>query len=294
MLTFDMEKRNGVLQPEKGLLVRQSWTYDITCCPSPFCGCKTLHVYASRADAKEKANHPVHFILNVESKKFSYATEKHSARERDLAKAFVAEMNSNLWQQFSDVMVTLKREQIETLDAETIPLDNPTDFILEDQSLLVPYGKVLPAGLITEFDYRGENWFFVDRYCTAHKCQCTDVFLGFFGTTSARKDLPEEEYSEICSFFYDYASGNVSKVETTTTTSERFPSPTELLTAAKIFNPQFDQTLKTRHHQLRTIFKRARKEAADAVPVSTKPSVGRNDPCPCGSGKKYKKCCLMK
>ncbi|MDT8324176.1 MAG: SEC-C metal-binding domain-containing protein, partial [Bacteroidota bacterium] len=23
-------------------------------------------------------------------------------------------------------------------------------------------------------------------------------------------------------------------------------------------------------------------------------SVGRNDPCPCGSGKKYKKCCLAK
>ncbi|HWS13947.1 MAG TPA: SEC-C metal-binding domain-containing protein [Rhodocyclaceae bacterium] len=21
------------------------------------------------------------------------------------------------------------------------------------------------------------------------------------------------------------------------------------------------------------------------------PKVGRNDPCPCGSGKKYKKCC---
>lgn len=26
--------------------------------------------------------------------------------------------------------------------------------------------------------------------------------------------------------------------------------------------------------------------------VSTK--VGRNDPCPCGSGKKYKKCCMLK
>ncbi len=25
-----------------------------------------------------------------------------------------------------------------------------------------------------------------------------------------------------------------------------------------------------------------------------KPKVGRNDPCPCGSGKKYKKCCLLK
>ena len=28
-------------------------------------------------------------------------------------------------------------------------------------------------------------------------------------------------------------------------------------------------------------------------PVRTAPKVGRNDPCPCGSGKKYKKCCLL-
>ncbi|MBQ7930797.1 MAG: SEC-C domain-containing protein, partial [Clostridia bacterium] len=25
--------------------------------------------------------------------------------------------------------------------------------------------------------------------------------------------------------------------------------------------------------------------------VNKTPKVGRNDPCPCGSGKKYKKCC---
>ena len=27
------------------------------------------------------------------------------------------------------------------------------------------------------------------------------------------------------------------------------------------------------------------------VPIVTGPKIGRNDPCPCGSGKKYKKCC---
>jgi uncharacterized protein YecA (UPF0149 family) len=26
--------------------------------------------------------------------------------------------------------------------------------------------------------------------------------------------------------------------------------------------------------------------------VSGRKKVGRNDPCPCGSGKKYKKCCI--
>jgi SEC-C motif-containing protein len=28
-----------------------------------------------------------------------------------------------------------------------------------------------------------------------------------------------------------------------------------------------------------------------AEPVRAQPSVGRNQPCPCGSGKKFKKCC---
>jgi preprotein translocase subunit SecA len=31
--------------------------------------------------------------------------------------------------------------------------------------------------------------------------------------------------------------------------------------------------------------------AAKAKPVRTGPKVGRNDPCPCGSGRKYKQCC---
>lgn len=26
--------------------------------------------------------------------------------------------------------------------------------------------------------------------------------------------------------------------------------------------------------------------------IRDQPKIGRNDPCPCGSGKKYKKCCL--
>lgn len=31
--------------------------------------------------------------------------------------------------------------------------------------------------------------------------------------------------------------------------------------------------------------------APELVPVASRSTVGRNDPCPCGSGRKYKKCC---
>nr|WP_053241426.1 SEC-C metal-binding domain-containing protein [Clostridium sp. DMHC 10] len=30
---------------------------------------------------------------------------------------------------------------------------------------------------------------------------------------------------------------------------------------------------------------------AISMPVRNENKIGRNDPCPCGSGKKYKKCC---
>ena len=37
---------------------------------------------------------------------------------------------------------------------------------------------------------------------------------------------------------------------------------------------------------------RIQKQVEAYAPARTGPNVGRNEPCPCGSGKKYKKCCL--
>jgi preprotein translocase subunit SecA len=36
------------------------------------------------------------------------------------------------------------------------------------------------------------------------------------------------------------------------------------------------------------------KDPPGAKPVTPRDPVGRNDPCPCGSGRKYKKCCMTK
>jgi preprotein translocase subunit SecA len=33
-------------------------------------------------------------------------------------------------------------------------------------------------------------------------------------------------------------------------------------------------------------------DATNVIDLSTRKKIGRNDPCPCGSGKKFKKCCL--
>ena len=43
-------------------------------------------------------------------------------------------------------------------------------------------------------------------------------------------------------------------------------------------------------YHARIVKKDERPREREAVPVGAR-TTGRNDPCPCGSGKKYKKCC---
>lgn len=65
------------------------------------------------------------------------------------------------------------------------------------------------------------------------------------------------------------------------------------------FAAHFSQKDVEHKHHERAIFKRENQEwlFLDGNPVKSKPvknnspKVGRNDPCPCNSGKKYKKCC---
>ena len=55
--------------------------------------------------------------------------------------------------------------------------------------------------------------------------------------------------------------------------------------------------------KLRALVSKRKEEMAERERLATmprqpyvreEPRVGRNDPCPCGSGKKYKKCCMNK
>lgn len=40
--------------------------------------------------------------------------------------------------------------------------------------------------------------------------------------------------------------------------------------------------------------KKETKKTPVVMPVTPRNHIGRNEPCPCSSGKKYKKCCLQK
>jgi len=64
------------------------------------------------------------------------------------------------------------------------------------------------------------------------------------------------------------------------------------------FTARYEQAgLRDEHREVANFVKKDGKwlydegKVATATVVRAEPKVGRNDPCPCGSGKKYKKCC---
>ena len=101
---------------------------------------------------------------------------------------------------------------------------------------------------------------------------------------------------------YHYDTQRFEVLETTGTdiSAEAF------LNALRQAQPDLNTFLAKRHDQLRYLYRRFRrrqpptKRAAvsgpgedaglAAPPAQATPKPGRNDPCPCGSGKKYKKC----
>ncbi len=59
-----------------------------------------------------------------------------------------------------------------------------------------------------------------------------------------------------------------------------------------VFKPQAQEMVRPQIEAFENAGAQEKREAAKApAPASAQPKAGRNDPCPCGSGKKYKKCC---
>jgi hypothetical protein len=131
----------------------------------------------------------------------------------------------------------------------------------------------------------GAGYVLDDQYCCTQGCPCTDVILAIL-----RVSAPSMVVMGYLT--YDYVTGKQGPVD------HQGGGDNELRRLLQLFflqNPTMGAELRRRGSFMSGPFATLLREQRDAAgpeqPVrNTK--VGRNDPCPCGSGKKYKKCCL--
>ena len=121
-----------------------------------------------------------------------------------------------------------------------------------------------------------------DQYCLRTNCSCTETYLGFVDSNEKIRSG-----KDVCHVSSDYKKRVWKPVD---------GSPIKLgLSTLRVAMeqqiPDLYETLHHRHLRLKAIYAFCKKKHSPRTQALAVPKVGRNDPCPCGSGKKYKKCC---
>jgi len=217
------------------------------------------------------------------------AADGPPAEGRELARALEAEMDDDMWGLFLNLFRKVKARMMEELDPDAIDIALPAREIR--QGLLFEYRRIFPWADTFSCVIGPDRWVAVDAYCLRPGCPCSEVELQLF-RVGGESSPPEDTLAPSAFLFFDYRTGKARLEEA----SPGCPRAGEFIGVLRKARPALKRTLRTRHDQLRRIAERSlgssRSDPAGRAPVPDKPpAVGRNDPCPCGSGKKFKKCC---
>jgi hypothetical protein len=156
------------------------------------------------------------------------------------------------------------------------------------------------TSFLFQFDHAGTEYVMDDRYCANPDCHCEDVHLTFIrlapGSAADEKRVVNQLFQVVLSL-----EGRVQSVDCP---SAMRPQATAVVKAWRK-SPEFEyqlQSFQWRYGKIKEIAARSLPARARLRPSIDRlspaaeeddapPRVGRNEPCPCGSGKKYKKCC---
>ena len=272
---------------DQGPFAGQSFTVAFDICPNPCCPCAFLGLECHLENSDEPPR-----SISIDLRKSRLSADKGDEKAIALAQAFHDEAPPHQWRQLWDVFTATKCRQMDTMDLDSL------DAVLPEgakEGAMVAYSQVFPWAPFFEFTFENGPWFADEQYCVRPECDCTEAALSFFHRTKASGRLN----AQLC-VFYDYVTGK-ERLEK----SRPKISVEGLLQSLHTAHPALSETLRRRHAQLKQLARRLRPQTrpmavfandpaaavAPAMRVSAK--VGRNDPCPCGSGKKYKRCCGM-
>jgi hypothetical protein len=198
---------------------------------------------------------------------------------RDLATAVAAESGEEEWSRLKRIYWELKQYWTEHTDLEQVEISFPPEALT---SAMVGYPDVFPFVRRLEFTHAQEPWLSDDQYCCNPKCLCQEAVLSFIRLSQR---AGREPLRPTLSLSYRYREGKVGWVDPEKNLQ---CSELDLLASLKNARLDLDSLLAKRQGLLRRLCGRTVKRQ---TLLTATPKIGRNAPCPCGSGKKWKRCC---
>ncbi len=258
-------------------------------CPKPRCACSQVRFHWQAASGRK----PVDFEMDLVAWTVVMTPElAQDPLAQRLAESLHTELGTEQVQALWEWFLGQKRAVIRTLEPAKVDTKNLPD---GSDGRMVGFEEVFPFGLGVEFPLHQEWWAVDEQYCVQQDCNCEEALLAFVKFQAAAGD-------QVPAFYYNYRTGAIRELHAGPAGS---PAPADLLKAVRQAHANYNQQLNIRHLTLRNVYARQEIRALreqrqllaslDPHPESAMATkIGRNEPCPCGSGLKYKRCCLGK
>ena len=283
-MVFEHDEIKGVKATVRTATGKKEFHCSLSACPSPTCTCQTLTIKLTPLEQPEKK--PLSFEIDFKREGLSKTFKKTASKESlKFAKVVLSQMNEHDFDLLATLFSFIKDDQIETSATDTayFPFDYSN---VESDGLYYGYKHVFPFSIPLYFEIDEKTFFITDQYCVRENCGCTTVSLDIEEIVPVKKKTRSED---ICEIKLDYKK----RAWKMTHPVSSDPSMKEIRAAIEKEIPDFYEKVKNRHKKLRRTYSYNKSEDWESPkPRHVSEKTGRNDPCPCGSGKKYKKCCM--
>lgn len=261
----------------------EQYSVGLSFCENPMCTCSTVGLICKRGYEADPDDSGRFFHVDVSEKKLLPPLDEIDNYDSDLGRAAVEHFDADDWSTLFEFHRHYKQQITESAPDESLDTYFPVDEI-ENGGYMVGMLDVLPHAEYRTIELDGRRFVVDEMYCVRSGCDCSEINLGLW-------DEVEVEAGEVTSEFpvlmLDYKAGRC-QIERN---GKEEPEYVKRL-AATFITPGNSGWFKKRHARLRALYQLYRSRNPQTVTLSPEEKVGRNDPCPCGSGKKYKKCCL--
>jgi hypothetical protein len=240
-------------------------------CDNPECDCMSvaLYFYALHEDTKQKSE-LFYLMLDMNS----WEIRDRVIVDKDNSDEMIAE--------FMDGLVEFHFKDLYKKHYRTVKNYGKKHYRPgEELALYQIPGNIVDNPLA--FLYDGSEFLVTDQYCTNAKCNCKSVVLSFYRLSDTEKHEPEF-IIRLRLYSLDYKTEQINC------------DPDQMAVIVKYFLDKQGvlEMLRRRYQEMKKDGGKSHMKWAEETEDKAHdsgPKVGRNDPCPCGSGKKYKKCC---
>jgi hypothetical protein len=297
----------GQLRLEYGSSVGRSYRLALKICPNPCCRCHELELRCQpeALSATSISADPLCLRMDFDRCKIILPGQKDMDAAQNLGQAVLQEIAPVHWQLLAQRFFEIKTRLTETDDLSHFTPTFPQDVKTPGGSM-VPYYEILPFAERMQVVVDEHTWMTDEQYCLHPFCTCSETAITFIRLDQAPRQRRRKPVT--VNVRYDFSTGVFRK--------ESHPAPGNplpglLCGALREKYSDLNSILEKRRSKLVRLLEKVAGPSPSKIhppqvtsptipvpeisfspcPEPTPPQPGRNDPCPCGSGKKFKKCC---